>query len=77
MKSKEKVLNECILNELRISGNNQNSKECALKAMDTHARNCMIEFMYWYDKKYCKSPEGAAEVVDGFLSSEYFKDLQK
>ena len=46
----------------------------ALKAMDQHARNCMIESMIYFNSI---PRETAEKYIDGFLSSEYFKDLQK
>ena len=43
------------------------------KALDVHARNCMIEII----KYLLPNAKNVEDVVDGFLSSEYFKDLQK
>ena len=71
MKSKEKVLRECEHDGSFIPVNE------VKKAMNEHARNCMIEFHKWYfNYKICEDSE-REKIVDGFLSSNYFKEIQE
>lgn len=85
MKSKGKVLDDLAMElnnssfaDLDISRPAESVQKVAEQAMDEHARNCMIEIMKWYRCANDKEDIAAAiKLVDGFLSSEYFKEIQE
>jgi hypothetical protein len=45
-------------------------------AMDEHALNVATEFLIWYTPGISSRTE-CKRVIDGFMSSEYFKELTK
>ena len=77
MKSKEKVLNDQLeYDHFNPDDFTDRAKSSIHSAMDEHARNCMIEFLVFM-KPTTYTYENAGKVVDGFLSSEYFKEIQE
>lgn len=73
MESKEKILTKHNLTVDLV--HNKIMTERVYKALDEHARNCMIEIMYWAIPVIKR--EDMVEIVDSFLQSDHFKELTK
>lgn len=78
MESKEKIIADlCETTTGWIQSNPNGSIKIGTvtEAMQIHARNCVIEYHKWYVRE--NDTEEAERVVDGFLSSDYFKEIQE